>query len=225
MAKGTPNSDELRERVLSLYRDGYSAGMISRMIGDDLGVVKSRNAIIGIINRAGVRAGLPRSTRWRLNRHGLPVEQMAHKPAAQRAERVKNTAKLSAPKTTQARVSNNRVGGRALRPFPVAAPDAPAVADGGVPLVELQQHHCRAISGRGADGLATFCGADKVHGSYCAAHARMFYAPTKHVTRAQEANIADALSGAMLVKREKQHREHVQAVDHVLSIRAARGLA
>ena len=75
----------------------------------------------------------------------------------------------------QSRVSNNHVGGRALRPVPVAAPDAPPAPNGGVPLMDLRDHHCRAISGRGADGLATFCGADKASGAYCAAHARMFY--------------------------------------------------
>jgi len=62
------------------------------------------------------------------------------------------------------------------RPRP-AAPKPPQPAGKPVPLVELQNHHCRAVvAERGADGLAVFCGATAIDGSsYCPAHHQAFH--------------------------------------------------
>lgn len=193
-ANATPS--EMILRVLDLARDGNTMSVIADKVSEEFGVVKTRNAIIGIINR---------------NRAALGDVSRKERTA------IPTVPKPSPPRPSQSRVSNNHVGGRALRPVAVAAPDAPPVPDGGVPLVELQHHHCRAISGRGADGLATFCGADKVHGSYCAAHARMFYAPARQVTD----KWADYLAGSKWVVKRGSTAEQRKAVDHVFKVRGA----
>lgn len=162
MGAPTPSRlpDAARERVAALDSEGYSAGAIAKKLHEEFGIAKTRNAIIGVINRMGLRANREaRSPRWHVSPKGETVA---------RGERKK-----------QSRVSNNHVGGRDLRPAPVAAPVAPVEPPpvGGVGLIDLQHHHCRAILGRGSDGLAVFCGAPKSSGSYCADHGRMFYAP------------------------------------------------
>lgn len=64
-------------------------------------------------------------------------------------------------------------------PKPIVVP-----IDGGVHVLDLEWHHCRAIVGHGQDGLARYCGAHKaerkVHGqmqhvAYCEPHADIFY--------------------------------------------------
>lgn len=66
------------------------------------------------------------------------------------------------------------------RPEPIVVPPSKPVEDG-VGLLDLEQHHCRAIVGNGPDGLARFCGAPKsgnVMGhksSYCPEHASRYY--------------------------------------------------
>lgn len=67
-------------------------------------------------------------------------------------------------------------------PKPIAPP---APIEGGVGILELRDHHCRAVTGRGADGLARYCGNQKatefifrakaIRSSYCEGHARVYY--------------------------------------------------
>lgn len=78
-------------------------------------------------------------------------------------------------------------------PQPVRRPEPTA---GGISLLDLQEHHCRAIVGVGADNLARYCGAEKTEGpviyrgnyvygvdgqvvmarrSYCAGHCQIYY--------------------------------------------------
>jgi hypothetical protein len=58
------------------------------------------------------------------------------------------------------------------------APKPRAIAVDPVPLVKLKDCHCRAVvEERGDDGLAVFCGAERVDGSsYCAAHHGEYHA-------------------------------------------------
>jgi hypothetical protein len=43
-----------------------------------------------------------------------------------------------------------------------------------VPLVELQRHHCREVTGTGDDGLALYCGQLRSgRTSYCEQHRRI----------------------------------------------------
>jgi hypothetical protein len=40
-----------------------------------------------------------------------------------------------------------------------------------IPLIELQHHHCREVTGMGEDGLALYCGWPRSgRTSYCAQH-------------------------------------------------------
>lgn len=50
------------------------------------------------------------------------------------------------------------------------------VAKLNIGLFDLQPFHCRWITGE-ADGLATYCGHNKAHRSYCAHHARIAFRP------------------------------------------------
>lgn len=77
---------------------------------------------------------------------------------------------------------------RTLKPEPVVL--APPTGEG-IPIVELEQHHCRAIISTGDDGLARYCGATKRYadipfapngepvfrGSFCEFHAEVYYQP------------------------------------------------
>lgn len=166
----TTMTEEARKRLQVLDSEGHSASAISKALWNEFGIYKTSNAVIGLIHRMGLRKVRgQRATKWMVSEKGEIISRAGKEPGAQ----------PKAPKTQQSRVSNNHVGGRALRPAPVAAPVAPAEPPpvGGVGLLDLQHHHCRAILGRGVDGLAVFCGASKSSGSYCADHGRMFYAP------------------------------------------------
>lgn len=44
-----------------------------------------------------------------------------------------------------------------------------------VGLLDLQEFHCRWVTGTGDDGLATYCGHEKAYRSYCAHHCRIAY--------------------------------------------------
>lgn len=159
-------SEEMKARLAELDAAGHSATQIAKALGNEFGVYKTRNSIIGLIHRMGLR-----KTR----------ESRANKPAP------------AFPVKKQSRHSGRPEGGRPLRPAPVKAPTTPVMGNpitpapsGSVGLLDLEHHHCRAIVGRGTDGLATFCGASKSAGSYCAAHARGYFASTSSFREAAE---------------------------------------
>lgn len=187
--RNTTMIDDARKRIAVLDSEGHSASVISKALWNEFGIYKTRNAVIGLIHRMGLRKTRgQRATKWTLNR---------------KDEIVPCSIKAPAPvERKQSRHSNRVEGGRAFRPAPVKAPvaiqieAAPEVVEGGpVPLVDLREHHCRAIVGRGADGLATFCGVSNTRGAYCDEHARMFYVPVKDRGEA----VADFLAGGRWV--------------------------
>lgn len=63
--------------------------------------------------------------------------------------------------------------------------EKPIPVPGGVHIMDLQHHHCRAIVGHGEDGLARYCGATKegfidvpggtVNSPYCVTHGYEYY--------------------------------------------------
>lgn len=179
----TTMTDDARKRLQVLDSEGHSASAISKALWNEFGIYKTRNAVIGMIHRMGLRKTREPRGRKRIGGGIIAAPVLAEgrkKPKSVNA----GGFRVELPATSErekSRVSNNHVGGRALRPAPVAAPVAPVEPPpvGGVGLLHLEHHHCRAILGRGADGLATFCGVPKASGSYCAEHARMFYVPAK----------------------------------------------
>lgn len=201
----TAMTDDARKRLQVLDSEGHSASVISKALWNEFGIYKTRNAVVGLIHRMGLRkARATRCTKWTVNRKDEIVPCSIKAPAPRKP--VVPAPAPAAPEPKISRVSNNHVGGRALRPAPVAAPVAPLLTEfvpgfdegealepgAPVPLVQLREHHCRAIVGRGADGLATFCGVPKTSGSYCAEHGRMFYVPAKE----RGERVAESLRGA-----------------------------
>lgn len=67
---------------------------------------------------------------------------------------------------------------------PVPIPAMPTTKAAPVHILDLQDHHCRAVlDQRGAFGLAMFCGATKASASsYCAFHTGLFIQPPKETT-------------------------------------------
>ena len=59
--------------------------------------------------------------------------------------------------------------------------DVPALD---IPLVELQRHHCREVTGTGDDGLAVYCGRPRsARTSYCLHHRRINLVMVARVVR------------------------------------------
>lgn len=63
---------------------------------------------------------------------------------------------------------------------------APEPVPGGVSILDLEHHHCRAVIGTGNDGLARYCGAHKegriqarrggfFDSAYCRAHGETYF--------------------------------------------------
>lgn len=74
------------------------------------------------------------------------------------------------------------------KPAPIVAepPPPPSPIDGGISILDLENHHCRQIIGVGLDQLARFCGHPKsieplryggqtIRSAYCRAHAKINY--------------------------------------------------
>jgi len=94
------------------------------------------------------------------------------------------------PKSRTARTAPRvQVNGFIMRTLPPAPiPLAPPSGDG-IHIADLEQHHCRAITGTGPDGLARYCGETKRYadspnpgdsiyrGSFCEFHAKAYYQP------------------------------------------------
>ena len=157
MAAGIRLPDEARERLAKLWLEGYSASAVSRMLYDEFGEYRTRNAVIGIVHRLGLRDGVARrTTRYRIGDDGVKqVEPRPPKPPRQK--------RLPRPEVV------------AVDPAAELTPP-PVIADG-VPLMQVRHDHCREVLGHGEDGLAVFCGAPMVRSSYCAWHGRINYQP------------------------------------------------
>jgi hypothetical protein len=122
----------------------------------------SKNAVIGKAHRLGLtrKSNAPRA-------HGQP------KP---RGPRVRTAPRV-------------QVNGFIMRTLPPKAVPLASPSGDGIHITDLEQHHCRAITGTGADGLARYCGETKRYadsfspgesiyrGSFCEFHARAYYQP------------------------------------------------
>lgn len=126
----------------------------STRTASEIGVMvnKTKNAVIG----KAARLALPRK-----------------KDASVRTGR----PKTAVPKEVKVRVH------RATRPsrarMVVQSVAKPQPIEGGVHIMDLKNHHCRAVVGRGyPDLLARYCGAHKKDGSsFCEPHHAIYYNP------------------------------------------------
>lgn len=145
-----PWTDERKKQVKKLWNEGQSATQIAMRIGGT-----SRNAVIGVVHRAGLlrSAGTPRKTAPNPLKRRNPL-------AAARAHVNARAAKIKA---------------QPMVPLPAAPLPPPQVDDvARVALIDLEPHHCRWPSG---EPVAGFCGERKVEGhSYCPGHLFRAYA-------------------------------------------------
>jgi GcrA cell cycle regulator len=159
-------TDERVEIASTMWRDGYSAAQIARVLGD-----VSRNSVIGALHRRGFRRELP----------SVPAK-VAPKPAAKpRTKRAQPKGVMVLPplrggndETIAARVENMKV--RANPPEEVLARVRAFAPLPGVKPVPFGSPGCRwPVEGDGADMLC--CGAEQDGGPYCAAHAEAAFVP------------------------------------------------
>lgn len=119
---------------------------------------KTRNAVIGKIHRL------------KLGSHRPP------RPAPQGRR----------PRARKANPRANPISNRIIASEPPLPVPPPVPVEGGVSIIDLEHHHCRAVVGTGPDGLARFCGAHKegrivairggaFNSPYCVAHGDEYY--------------------------------------------------
>jgi hypothetical protein len=78
-----------------------------------------------------------------------------------------------------------------------------------IPLMELQRHHCREVTGTGDDGLALYCGQPKSgRTSYCDQHRRINLVMVAEASRGRSPRYRHEQAG-------RQHRPLLPAaLDH-----------
>ena len=145
------------DKALRLWKDGFSASAISRILCGR----KSRNAVIGVIYRAGLSGS--RSS------HVRKLKKSAPRPV-----RVQRRSPPKAPREHGASVAAWR---EPRQPLP---PDSTSAPDGGVQFKHLENHHCRWPYGDPGEAGFHFCGAERVPGiSWCQDHALRAFASPK----------------------------------------------
>ncbi len=114
----------------------YWSSLSAREIGDKLG--KSKNAVIG-----------------KARRLNLPIKKDT--PAVKMGRPV-GSCTLNRPTVTRAQKRPVLVGREKIVP---SGPPPIVSVPGGIHIMDLDEHHCRAIVCRGDDGLSRYCGAQK----------------------------------------------------------------
>ncbi len=187
----TPSSwtPERTEKALGLWKQGFSAGEISKLLGG-----LTRNAVIGKLNRIGApsRSGTARNVAARVNGPknvdnvwtAQVIREMTRLYLDEGYSTVAIGAQLGitrqavASKLTRLGVRLERINRPRIRPDrPVSTAPRPrlVVADPWaaigptVSLMELHSHSCRWPIGD------DYCGAQKTRGSYCSHHAAIGY--------------------------------------------------
>lgn len=137
-------------KLKKLYAEGYSNGQISKAFG---GAV-SRNAIIGKVNRLGLKRG------------GEYMREQSAKQSAKRQAAVAREEK----KALQAKLAQSSTAPSTIRPpTPPSEPPKPPKALM-LTLVELKAGQCKWPIGD--DRPQRFCGMAMADERYCAFHAR-----------------------------------------------------
>jgi hypothetical protein len=89
---GIPLQEQIRNRVLALHLDGVTAARTAKIILDEFGVQKSRNAIIGLWTRAREAGKLPRAVAGK-PQSAAPPRAKPTPPATPSSARVDGEAK------------------------------------------------------------------------------------------------------------------------------------
>lgn len=144
------------EEEVNLLISRWNEGNTAAVIAAELG--KTRNAVIGKAHR--LKLSKPR-----------PPAKARRAPVRKRPQYNPKASKMASPEAGS------------VAPVPILAPQP---VEGGVPILDLEHHHCRAVVGTGPDGLARFCGAPKegrikalrggsFESAYCITHGEAFY--------------------------------------------------
>lgn len=153
--------------IVERCKELNAQGLSFQAVADQIGNGVTRNMVIGKLRRVGV----PK------------VERKKPEPAEIEAR--------SKPRTRD-RVVIVKAKGAPVPPSPI--PAAPTIAGEPVSILDLKNHHCRAVlDQRGTDPhqLAMYCGAPKTVGSsYCAPHTRLFTQPPKE-SNGQARNVTE----------------------------------
>ena len=202
-------TDERRERAKTLWRQGQSASQIAKQLGGGL----TRNAVIGLIHRAGLKRmdQMTSSSLAKLNRDRATVRRVqTAKAAAQpsagtlRAPPVakgpdnplgRKAGKLRAPPVERALHMNAGLSFRNSTLNPAinverfnARAWQPLPGSAPVRFLDLKPHHCRWMLGAEATADSLCCGAKAIPGKpYCEPHARMANPPSMQPTKKQKA--------------------------------------
>jgi hypothetical protein len=147
------------EEKLSFLRQLWAEGKTSGQIATIMQM--TRSAIMGKVRRL----------------------ELPHRASVAEAQRRKRGGSVVRP---------SRSGGWAIRQPPDPASLLPApepIAEGGLSIIELDYRHCRAVIGKGDDGLARYCGKPKrpplqvgqkiAISAFCQEHAELYYQPLK----------------------------------------------
>lgn len=148
-------TQERIDRITFLWGQGHSATEIAC----DLNCGFTRNAVIGKLGRLGMLNNQSRTVR-------RPTQRRRPKDRDWN-ERAQRRSKWNYPKSKPRchKLTALIFAGIELKP---------AEPSDNVPFLDLKPRHCREVTGTGADGLATFCGHQKVDGySFCAHHVRI----------------------------------------------------
>lgn len=189
MNSATTWTNERVDALVALFDAGESAGDIALRLNRDFPQLAflSRSAVCGKVKRL---------------RDAGDVRLRPADPVA--AARQGGIAAKCARTKTDRRTRSSGSGGRVVfaphpAPDPPVAPQpqrnaGPAPEPLEVGLLDLQSHHCRAVTGKGEDGLATYCGhAAKRPFGYCAHHAARFHTSASEAERLKK--IERALRG------------------------------
>lgn len=90
-----------------------------------------------------------------------------------KVHRLKLPVRTSRPRKPRRQRQQKRLMFRNVKRLPEPIPTS--IEPLNIPLVELKWWHCRETTGRGDDGLVTFCGHKKSRGSFCAYHGSINY--------------------------------------------------
>jgi hypothetical protein len=169
--------DENRTTELKALRAcGLSCGEISQKMGF------SRNSIIGKLYRMGFAVPQEAQDSWTDAEtqtlkscwaSGHSVKEVGEELL--RKHNVQRTTRAISAKADRLHLAK-RMERRKLLPRPIPPPiEEPKPQDTtisrNIPFMELENMHCREVTGRGADGLATYCGHQRLEGySYCVHH-------------------------------------------------------
>jgi GcrA cell cycle regulator len=172
-----------KQHAIKLAEEGLSATQIASDLFETFRIVKTRNAVIGLLFRAG------RSL------YGQEA-QLSKERRAQAARRANIRRRSLNPPKPKAPGRVLRGQAKALKAVFAQAQPLPPTQEtdiGRVHILDLEPKHCRWVCSEPTDGM--FCGAEKVPGlPYCSHHSQRAFQPP-NVGPSQHFQLTDRVIG------------------------------